>query len=259
MSSDSQSLKNKISILGCGWLGRPLALALAAKGFDVKGATRKGENDDKLITGSVVPFSLDISKRDEDLSHFLDSKILIIAVPSKEVEDFQYLEREIAKSSISKVIYISSTSVYPFTNKEVSEEDEVKDCPLATIENVFRNSLHFKTTVVRFAGLIGPGRNPGLFFKSNKVIDQPEGFINLIHLKDCLKIIEGILEMEVWKTTLNACADPHPTKRVFYTQKFKEVGRSKPVFNENSDLKFKIIRNDKLKSILGIDSINLES
>ncbi len=38
-------MKQNISILGCGWLGKPLALKLNKKGCHIKGSTT---SDDKL-------------------------------------------------------------------------------------------------------------------------------------------------------------------------------------------------------------------
>lgn len=46
----------KISILGCGWLGFPLAKALLLKGFSVKGSTTSSEKLATLEKAGITPF-----------------------------------------------------------------------------------------------------------------------------------------------------------------------------------------------------------
>ena len=46
----------KISILGCGWLGLPLAKALIGNGFSVKGSTTSYEKISGLEQGGITTF-----------------------------------------------------------------------------------------------------------------------------------------------------------------------------------------------------------
>ena len=118
------------------------------------------------------------------------------------------------------------------------------------IENLFRSNIHFKTTVIRFSGLLGYNRKPGNFFKNGKVIPNPEGFVNMIHQDDCVSIIEQIILQNYWNTTFNGCADTHPKRRDFYQKAFSEIGMRTPVFNENDPKQIKIISSQKLKDQL---------
>lgn len=69
----------KISILGCGWLGLPLAKQLIKKGFSVKGSTTSEEKISILKTEGIISFliSLSDSKKSEEgfltenTTHFL--------------------------------------------------------------------------------------------------------------------------------------------------------------------------------------------
>ena len=45
----------KISILGCGWLGFPLAKALLSKGLSVKGSTTSSEKLATLEKAGITP------------------------------------------------------------------------------------------------------------------------------------------------------------------------------------------------------------
>src|SRR6187431_2709971 len=81
----------KISLLGCGWLGFPLAKALLSNGLSVKGSTTSESKlsilkssgiDPFLITLSEVERSLDSKSMNDDIQSFLDgSETLIINIP----------------------------------------------------------------------------------------------------------------------------------------------------------------------------------
>jgi nucleoside-diphosphate-sugar epimerase len=244
-------LKQKISVLGCGWLGMPLAFAFVRQGYSVKGSDTSGKKSDQLREGGVLPYFIHLNKAKNEISGFLESEVLILCVTSKNVDDFKNLIHQIEKSPVKKVLFVSSTSVYPTTNGIVTETSTVTDSALTEIESLFRSNRHFKTTIVRFGGLFGYDRKPGRFFPSGKKIDHPEGFVNFIHRDDCIGIISQILEKNVWQETLNACADTHPTRRAFYTNEVLKLGLKEPEFNEYSLNEFKIVNSDKIKELLG--------
>lgn len=245
-------MKQTISILGCGWLGLPLAIYLTQKGYNVKGSNTNNKNADILLINNVKPYIVDISTTN-DLSDFLTSNILIVAIPHKNNADFKRLIAQIEKSTIQNVLFISSTSVYPNTNNVVTEITPTKDTPLSEIENLFKTNTNFKTTILRFGGLFGYNRKPGNFIKSGKQIENPEGFINLIHQDDCINIIENIIAKNCWNETLNACTDSHPKRKEFYTKEVLKLRNEAPPINENSLNEFKIVSNNKLKQILNYE------
>lgn len=251
-------MKPTISILGCGWLGMPLACHLIQQDYLIKGSTTTNQKLDRLKTNGITPFLLNIQERDTQIADFLASEILIIAITSKSILDFEYLIQNIEKSSIQKIIFISSTSVYDSLNQEVTEKTLVKNTPLAQIEALFRENNHFKTTIIRFGGLFGYDRKPGNFFKSGKTIENPEGFVNLIHQDDCIAIIQSVINQNVWNETFNSCTDTHPKRRAFYTHVFQKAGRGTPLFNENSTNEYKIVSNKKIKEALNFSFKHLD-
>lgn len=242
-------MKQTISILGCGWLGTALAADLISKGYTVKGSSTSKEKRVKLKSIGVAPYVIDISQRTLDISKFLSSDILIILIPSKSVEHFKYLISQIEKSETEKVIFISSTSVYPTINGIVTEETAVIKSPLIEIESLFETNILFKSTIIRFGGLFGYDRKPGNFIKDNK-INNPEGFVNLIHRDDCIRIIEKIIDTNTWNEVLNSCADTHPKRSEFYQKEMGKLGRFEPIFNLESLNEYKIVSNEKLKTLL---------
>jgi len=128
------SLTNKgvISLLGCGWLGYPLAKSLISQGFIVRGTTTTPAKLELLqsegIDSYLVHFTNAVSI--PDLKKFFKAEILIITIPPDRRNPngydnykrmIQYVCSQIQHSEISKLILISSTSVYP-DSKEVVDE-----------------------------------------------------------------------------------------------------------------------------------------
>ncbi|WP_439132629.1 dTDP-glucose 4,6-dehydratase [Polaribacter sp.] len=240
----------RISILGCGWLGKPLAVSFLEDGFSVKGSTTSLDKIDALENLGIAAHLVNIAEF-EEFDLFLDSDILVIAITSKDIDGFENLIAQIQESPIQKVIFISSTSVYPRINKVMTEEDEVvANHPLIEIENLFRENTFFETTIIRFAGLFGGERHPANWFKNGKVIPQPNGFVNMIHREDCIEIIHNIINQNCWNQVFNACANHHPTRRDFYITAKLSKGFELPIFKNEDVYEWKIISSKKVQHIL---------
>jgi len=246
-------MKNKktYSILGCGWLGLPLAKQFIEDGVEVKGSTTSNEKLILLKEEKILPYLINIEVKDS-FQDFLETDVLLIMVTSKQLEAYKYLINEIEKASVKKVIFISSTSVYPRENKEYTEEDKTVDSLLVNVESLFRNNKHFKTTIIRFAGLFGGKRQPGNWFKDKK-ITQPNGFVNMIHQEDCMAIITQIIDDVIFGETFNACINHHPTRKDFYINAKRSLGKPLPIFDDTKPLQYKTINSTKL-----IERLNYE-
>ncbi len=227
-----------------------LASNLIQMGYMVKGSATSNNKFDKMKLSGVIPFIININKIEQNISDFLSSEVLIISISSKNTDDFRKLINQIEKSKIRKVLFISSSSVYSNTNQIVTENSPVNNSSLSEIELLFKSNLIFKTTIIRFGGLFGYDRKPGKFYSTDKKIDNPEGYVNLIHRDDCIRIIEQIIKNNIWQETLNACADTHPKRRDFYKKEAAKLGLNEPQFNENSLFEYKIVSNEKLKKML---------
>ena len=249
---------NTISILGSGWLGLPLAELFVTQGYRLKISTRSPERLPMLAALPGEACIVDIAKPLDDIDVFLQADTLIVNITSKDIDGFERLLQKIEASGIESLLFVSSTSVYPVKSKVVSEAagEESSDHPLVIIENLFRQSEQFRTTIVRFAGLIGGSRHPGRFFRGGKTVKNPGANVNLIHLDDCINIIDLIVANNIWGETFNACADTHPSKREFYSHAADMMGAPSPDFDDSDDLSFKIIDNRKLKRVLGYEFLH---
>jgi len=247
-----------ISILGSGWLGLPLAKHFAERGFSVKASTRSADRMSAIQATGAEGYLVDIDQA-SDWSGFLDAPILIVNITSKNIEGFARLIHAIAKSPIEKLIFVSSTSVYPNTNTVVCEDEhaENEQSPLFQIETMFRNSTQFQTTIIRFAGLFGYSRHPGRFF-AERPIPQPDAPVNLIHRDDCINVIDGIIRQNKWNEVFNACAVTHPGKGEFYTHARSRMGLPPPVMGSSEQTSFKIVSNEKIRRALGYEFIHAD-
>lgn len=260
--------QTQISILGCGWLGLPLAKNLIEKGFSINGSTTSKSKLDILENAGIKPFliSLEAQEIRGNIQAFLEhSEILIIDIPPKLKGDssesfvakIQNLVLEIEKYSVQKIIFISSTSVYPdtenipiLTEKDILNPDNESGRQLCQAEKLLSNNPNFSATILRFGGLIGEDRHPIKFLSGRENIENPEGPINLIHQKDCIGIISKIIEKDIWKETLNAATPIHPTRKDYYTKKAESLGLDLPQFNLEKKSIGKIIDSKKLEIIL---------
>lgn len=256
----------KISILGCGWLGLPLAKALIKNDFLVCGSTTSIEKIAILENAGIEPFLIVLSENNTigNLTEFLaDSEILIIDVPPKlrgsETENFVSKIKNIIpfieKSAVQKVLFISSTSVYNDVDVYVTEETIAKPATesgkqLLETEQLLQSNINFKTTILRFGGLIGEDRHPVKFLAGRENLENPNAPINLIHQEDCIGIINAILSQQVWGETLNAVTPYHPTRAEYYTQKAIELNLALPKFSTDSNSNRKIILSDYLETAL---------
>lgn len=253
-------MQNKIiSILGGGWLGKPLAETLEKSGYSIKIATASEENHQRLTAAGKNAFQVNV--RSESVSgsaveSFLEAAILILNItPNRdelEQEQFASLLPLIEASTIRKVLFVSATSVYPNVNRRVFEEEgiELKTHHLYRSERFLSENTSFETTVLRLAGLIGGERHPGRFFRKSGWIKNGNAPVNLIHRVDCIKIIQQIIEQNVWGETFNACSDTHPLKNDFYPLAAKSIGLDPPKVDLTGESKFKIVDNQKIKKQL---------
>lgn len=266
----------KISILGCGWLGLPLAKSLLSKGYEVKGSTTSEGKLEVLKSTGILPFQIQLEEHQiiGNMEDFLkETDVLVIDIPpglrretstSKEmtfVNKVKTLIAFIEKSDVQKVVFVSSTSVFgdSFPIVEITEEtqpnpDTESGKQLVIAETLLQSNPHFKTTVIRFGGLLGEDRHPVKFLAGRTNVENPDAPVNMIQREDCIGIIEKILKQvqhDNWGETFNAVAPQHPTRKAYYHKKAEILNLPLPTFAEDSESKGKIISSEKVETILG--------
>jgi nucleoside-diphosphate-sugar epimerase len=237
----------QVSVLGTGWLGLPLAKALIAERYAVKGSTTTVDKLELLKQEGIEPYILDLDKFSiEDTIAFLKgSDVLIINIPPKvKANEVSYANRLsqllpfIGQEGITKVLFVSSTSVYADDNTTVTEftlpnPDTEGGKQVLQAELVFEEATSFKTTILRFGGLIGADRHPVKFLAGRENIANPGAPVNLIHLEDCIGIISKIITSDCWGEVFNCVSSGHPSREDYYTRKAIESKLPVPIFNHS--------------------------
>ncbi|WP_163400168.1 SDR family oxidoreductase [Flavobacterium fluviatile] len=262
----------KISILGCGWLGLPLAKRLIEKGNSVNGSTTSENKLPILKDAGINPFlvALESESISGSINMFLaESEILIIDIPPKLrasqsfstplemtfVKKIKNLIPFVENSSVKKVLFVSSTSVYGDHYDLITEEttpnpETESGKQLLLAEEILQKNQNFETTILRFGGLIGEDRHPVTSLSGKENLANADAPVNLIHQKDCIGIISAIINQSKWNEVFNAVAPFHPTREDYYTQKAKDQNLILPNFSaEKSNIR-KVISSDKIENNL---------
>lgn len=270
----------QISILGCGWLGLPLAKKLIEEGYSVNGSTTSENKlsifkdlgiNPFLVILSEVEGALENESVSKTITDFLaKSETLIIDIPPKLrgsaasfptplemtfVKKIENLIPFIEKSTVKKVLFVSSTSVYGDENGVITEEtepnpDTESGKQLLLAEALLQNNRNFETTILRFGGLIGEDRQPVKFLAGKENLENAEAPVNLIHQNDCISVIQEIINQSKWNEVFNAVAPFHPTRSAYYTQKAIDLNLALPKFSsEKSNIK-KTISSEKTERVL---------
>ena len=169
-------MKNTIGIIGCGWLGLPLAKSLIQDGYQVRGSTTNNLKLPILEEEGILPYLIILGQDGitGSITEYLDRlDVLIINVPPRlrgnnfenYVLKMQFLHDEIGKSSVKKILFISSTSVYGAAEGAVTEDTVPMPATesgrqLLEVEKFFQKDKSIQTSIIRFGGLIGPKRHP---------------------------------------------------------------------------------------------------
>lgn len=231
-----------VSIVGLGWLGMPLARHLSKAGYLVQGSTTSKEKSTSLKEEGIETAVLRLSPHPEGegFGSLFVADVLFVNIPPKSRvnSDSFYLEqnkflKEMAKQAgIRKVVFASSTSVYPEADIEYSE-----DYPLTNgnsgspgilqAERLWFEDRDIQCSVIRYGGLLGVDRIPGRYFsgKDNVVGDTP---VNFIHRDDAVRLAAWVIEKDLFGFVFNAVAPIHPRRRDIYEKNAVELGFPAP-------------------------------
>lgn len=256
--------KGKISILGCGWVGLPLAKSLVSQGYTVRASTTTSAKLGILRNENIDPYLVHFSDAETipDLIEFFNAEILIIAIPPgrrnpdgydnyRKMVDF--ICRNLPDSGVKKLILISSTSVYPENNLNVDEHSDVRpeteSGKLMVDTEIQLSKLNINFISLRLAGLIGPGRMPGRFFAGKSQVPNGLAPVNLIHLKDVIGIINCLVNDQNASGIYNGCAPSHPGRKEFYSLAAEIEGLENPHFISEKT-SWKIVSSSRLTAEL---------
>ncbi len=225
-----------ISILGCGWLGAPLAFRLLQEKYNVKGSTTRTEKLPSLRDIGVKPYliRLDPQLSGQHAAEFFRADVLIIDIPplvqkhgaQHHPQQIEAVLEAVSEHEQLKVIYISSTSVYPAAGNDLREEQADPEAPGANItllkaEALLKSALGDRVTILRSGGLMGYDRISGKWSRGTEVADTP---VNYLHRDDAVEIILQLIKQEKWGKTYNAVSPHHPSRSSIYQKNAETFG-----------------------------------
>ena len=249
-----------VSILGCGWLGEPLARQLVHNGYSVKGSTTTQNKLFLLKKEGVEPYLLSGRPQisGDRIEAFFQSQILVITLPFKRdlsdprfyLQQIRSIAEKADSSAVEFIVFTSSTSVYPRTTTSAREDEPVapdneRARVLLETEQLLLSSRHFATTVIRLAGLYGPDRPIARF--STGQFEDGEQPLNIIHRDDAVGILGAVITQNLRGEVLNACSDAHPTRKELYLKAAEILRLPTPAFSQTTSGTRKIVSNEKLK------------
>ncbi|GER58802.1 SDR family NAD(P)-dependent oxidoreductase [Patiriisocius marinus] len=259
-------MKKTIAIAGLGWLGKPLLQRLKMLGYLVKGSVTTTESAAKLQQLDIDAYAVVISEngiQGAPKGFLKNVDTLVIMIPpglrrntgADYVLKMSHFLTEIRASKVPQVIFISSTSVYGDEQQLVTEKDVPKPTTeagrqLFQVEQLFFNSSDFKTTILRFGGLVGESRQPVKYLAGRKDLSSANDPVNLIHRDDCISIITEIIKQEAYGHIINGVHPSHPTKEDYYRSKAEELQLVPPHFAAPIEKAGKQVDSENLSTIL---------
>lgn len=254
----------KVSILGCGWLGLPLAKKLIEQRHIVRGSTTRAEKLSELRRAGIEPLWLQLSPELKGIGwdYLLDTEVLIVNIPPRLAQtgsafhpaQIEHLAALLKNSSVGRVIYVSSTSVYADENRTAVEDDvttpEQSASPALVEAERIIQKVGKTWLVLRCGGLMGYERIPAKYVSGKKNLTTGHLPVNYLHRDDAVSIIETFLSLsdEAWNQVYNAVAPLHPTRREVYLGSCDPFGFVPPTFEDNVSEPYKVISSEHLQS-----------
>jgi nucleoside-diphosphate-sugar epimerase len=232
----------KTLIIGCGYIGLPLALRLAETGHEITAWVHSeasaealaGHHFHGVIAGSVAdPRIWDDARADYDLA--------IHCASSGRGGESDY-EQVFLKGALmmngrvprARKLFVSSTSVYRQNQGEVVTEKSPADPNIATgrvLRVAEKVALGGDATVVRSSGIYGPKRGV-LFekFRRGEAVIEGDGlrWINQIHQRDLVGALAHLIDAGAPGQLYNATDDTPVTYRDYYAWCSKFLSQPMP-------------------------------
>jgi nucleoside-diphosphate-sugar epimerase len=217
-----------ILVAGCGYIGTALALALAADGHTVWGLRRHPER----LPAALQPWAADLTQAESLQTFPTNFDVVFYTAGSNGSHDAAYqaayvdgiqnlltaLTRQ--RQRPRQIFFTSSTGVYAQSHGEWVDEDSPTEPVRYSGKRLLEGeqlllSGPFPATVVRLAGIYGPGRTrliEGVRQGTVVYSDLAPVYMNLIHRDDCVGVLRHLMRMR-WPESLYIGVDHRPVER----------------------------------------------
>ena len=211
-------MKEKITIIGGGWLGVQLAEALYDDGYTIAISSRDPKKRLFFENNKWKSLSITFSDTSVNINPLVETDVLIIGLPPTGFTNYPLMISSLlsAFSATTRVIFLSSTSVYANSTGRVSEESAlIQEHPLAVTENIILQTSNW--CILRLGGLIGPRRHPiHSLIKKVAPLNDGDSPVNLVHSQDVIQAIKMIVSQKVNEKIFTICNPEHPSRHDYY-------------------------------------------
>ncbi len=238
-------------IVGCGYVGNAVAQLAKQTGATVYALTRNEARVEEFRRAGVHPV----------VGHWLDPSSLaelpsvdrvLICVPHRADEtgfepEWQQQSHAIGINHLltslppswNKLVYLSTTGVYgQDSDAPINEDTPVSPSRLgpqiavAAEEWLGKHLQASRFTVLRLAGIYGPGRIPlaDRLRRGESLAVPRSGYLNLVHLADIARVVMAVFERPMRRSTY-VLSDGRPVQReIFYRTLADLCGVQQPHF-----------------------------
>jgi len=245
------STQCSVGIIGCGWLGKPLAKLLLQKNASVIGTSSQINNVESLIAEGVPARQLLLPVTPEVLSRndvFNQHTLIIAITPQFKRQRTDYglkIEQVVAAAKLrgktQRIILLNSSAIYNGLTGEVDENTALDFSAekVEILQQAEKSVLGFSdnSATLRLAGLVGPNRHPGTFIKRRQergtVLADGDAKVNLIHQQDAIGLILALMNHSNAYGIYNGVCAIHPSKKEYYGVAAKALSLPAPEFKES--------------------------
>jgi nucleoside-diphosphate-sugar epimerase len=257
--------KSTVCIIGCGWLGLPLAERLVSEHIEVYGTTTTPSRLHLLQHSGIhaVLYSLgsDITLPQAD--------VYFVNIPPSGVPDYLSALKRLVDQlpKTARLIFCSTTSVYRDTPDHWCVESDVQpglvpndpDLDIARHGTPRRTLIlaegivarHPSYLILRLSGLYGGDRHPVKYLSGRTHLSAPHAPVNLIHLDDLIETGVRVITSQPTVRVMNVCSGEHPTRKEYYTSAALERNLTPPEFNLEDTSTGKSIDNSQFVNFMG--------
>jgi nucleoside-diphosphate-sugar epimerase len=227
-----------VLVVGCGYVGQPLAEKLAAAGHEVWAVSRNLPQ----VAARVVSVACDLTQPERVKMLPRECDVVINTASSSKggVEEYRSVYLEGTRNLLShlqfqKYIWTSSTSVYAQTDGSIVTEESAAepDSPTSRILRETEELVIGKEhgIVLRLAGIYGPGR--GHLFQQYlrgeaRIHGEGTRWLNMVHRDDAVGAIIAALEKGRPGQIYNVADNEPVTEREFFAWLAQRLKRDLP-------------------------------
>ena len=250
-------------IVGCGYLGQRVGAELVRRGERVHGTVRSPQRAAELARLGIEPSIIDVLRQESfDAIPRVERVLHCVGFDRSAGADMQsvYVEGlqnvlERLPTSVSRLVYASSTSVYGQCMGEWVDEDSEAE-PYSKAGKVCRQAEEIvagwqeagpaSAVILRFSGLYGPDRviRRMMLQRGEPVPGDPSRYLNLVHIDDAAQAAAAALAA-VRPERVYVVSDDRPVeRREYYALVARLLGAPPPRFEPASSGRGESVHDD---------------